>query len=102
MQAVLKFDDIKNSELQQKVYDVAFRIIKEFKITKDEFQKALEYYNYVLSDKTTLDNIINRNELTLREFETLKLLIELNEYAEQKNIEIVSMTTLIKSVEKIF
>jgi CRISPR/Cas system-associated protein Cas10 (large subunit of type III CRISPR-Cas system) len=97
VKTVVKFDDIKNSELQKKVYETVFRI-KELKISDKEFQKALEYFSYVVNGETTIDNIINRNELSLREFEVLKHLLEIDDLAKKNNVEIVSMTTLLKSV----
>jgi hypothetical protein len=98
MQTIVEFEDIKDSELKLKIYEIAFRIKREFRISEEEFEKALEYFSYIKSCGTTIDNIINRNELTLREFETLMLLLKLDKYAKQKNAEIVSITTLLKSV----
>jgi hypothetical protein len=99
METIVKFKDIKDSELQIIVYKTAFKIKNELKISDEEFQKVLEYYNYITNNQTTIDNIIRRNELSLREFKALRLLLRLNEFARKKNVDIVSITTLLNSVQ---
>jgi hypothetical protein len=39
---IVEFEDIKDSELKLKIYEIAFRIKREFRISKEEFEKALE------------------------------------------------------------
>jgi len=98
MKGIAKYSKIEDDELKRKVFETAYIIFKELKANEEEFRKALEYYSYVHNLQTTLDNIIRRNELTLKEFKILELMLELEEFAKKKNVEIVSMTTLLKSV----
>lgn len=97
---IVEYNDVDDGEAQYKLYKTAFRIFNELKVSNEELKKAIDYYIYIENCNTTLDNIIIRNELTLREFETLRLLLELKEFLEKKSYEIVSITTLIMSARR--
>jgi len=97
---IVKYEDIDcNEKFKVTVYTTAFRLFKELKISDEEFRKAVEYFAYIQNNSDTLDNIIRRNELSLREFEALRLLEELEKCAASQNYEIISMTTLLKSAK---